>query len=167
MNFNSKGYEPRKFVSIKPGEYKFSVLNATEGTSRNSGNEMITLELGVEIPGKDEPVTVFDYLTTWLDKKTGEVVLDKIASFCEATGLMKHFQAGSLDDVVCIGASGRAKFKLEPNGNGNEYLRVHYYLKPEGFSESPRPRPENVARPQQFKEPVNANVPPTDDDIPF
>lgn len=138
MKFDSENYEPRKFEPVKPGKYAFSVVNATEGVSKSSGRDMITLELAVQVPGKEEPVTVYDYLFTYEDKN-GNTILDKIASFCEATGLLDQFKAGEVTDVLCVGVSGKAQFKLEPDKNGNQYLKVHYYLKPEGFSESPAP----------------------------
>lgn len=155
MYYNSSEYVPVDMTPIKPGEYGFTVSGAIEAQSE-AGNDMIAIELLVDVPGRDNPLKVFDYLVAT------PKALFKIQQFCDAVGL--DFAANELDADSIIGLAGRAKFVLgAPKQNGNRYLEVRQYLKPAGFTEQPV-----GAQPQQI---VNNNTTPatplSGDDIPF
>jgi hypothetical protein len=82
------------------GEYDFEVNDAADDVSKASGREQIKLTLHVfnEDGGKR---TVFDYLGS--DEKSQW----KVRHFCEAVGLIRHYEKGELDVYDITGKTGR------------------------------------------------------------
>ncbi len=161
--FNPDDYEPKEPMSnIEEGDYGFEVVDAKDQTSK-SDNEMIALELAIEIPGRDKPLTVYDYLV-FVEK-----ALWKIYGFCASAGIGNKWSEGGLDADDCIGLSGTAHISLgDENNQGKRYMGVDYYKEPEGYSEQPSTasKPGNNAEAAAAHEQVAANGHP-DDDIPF
>ena len=162
MQWNPDDYEPQNFESAKPGVYPFDVIAADEGVSK-TGNDMITVQLQIDVPGRDNPITVYDYLVST------PKALFKIEQFCDAVGL--DFKSGDLEPENILGLSGKAKFILDkPNDNGDRYLKVKQYISDKGFQEQPK---NNLTHAQQAKLETaragvsNAPEPKDDDDIPF
>ncbi len=155
MQYNSNEYEPMDVTPVKPGDYDFTVIGATESTSQ-SGNDMISLELQVNVPGRENPVKVYDYLVST------PKALFKIESFCGAVGL--NFGDDELVADSIIGLNGRAKFVLGlPKDNGNRYLEVRNYIKAEGYTEQPFKPVSKTAQ----KQTVPPATPLEGDDLPF
>lgn len=136
MQFNLDGYEPSNFVAAEAGDYEFTVASGDDFDVNGSplmskkGNEMISLELAVFVPGRDNPIKVYDYLVSV------NAALWKIDGFCKATGLSKQFEAGNLTAQMCIGKSGQAHFEPEKARDGKNYLKVKYYIE-RVFTEQP------------------------------
>lgn len=156
MYYNSSQYVPKDMTPVKSGKYPFTVVGATE-TQSKAGNDMISLELQVDIPDRDNPIKVFDYLVATPD------ALFKIEQFCMAVGL--DFGADELREDELIGLVGKADFVLGlPKENGNRYLQVKQYLKLEGYTEQPVKNTPAA----ETKQPVAAAKSPlSGDDIPF
>ena len=152
MQFNTSNYQPPQ-GSVPAGNYDFQVVSAEEATSQ-SGNEMIKLTLAVFVPGRQEPVTVYDYLVAT------EKALFKIEQFAVGVGHPEWFQVngtqaqGSLTAQMCFQMRGKAKFICDKDTG---YLRCAQYIKPEGYTEQPAsmapPAPAPAATP------LPANVP--------
>lgn len=106
---------------VKPGEYKFRVVDAKEEQSK-AGNPQIKLKLKILLPGGKEAHSVFDYLvftpsSVW-----------KVDAFLKATD--QHPGEGQQVDVEaanCIGLEGRFRlseetFKGKPQNKVESYL---------------------------------------------
>lgn len=106
---------------VKPGEYKFRVVDAKEEKSK-AGNPQIKLKLKILLPGGKEAHSVFDYLvftpsSVW-----------KVDAFLKATD--KHPGEGQTVDVEaadCIGLEGRFRLS-EETYNGKLQNKVESYL---------------------------------------
>jgi len=185
MQFNSDGYEPREFAAAPAGDYDFTVASGDDFDVNGNplmskkGNEMISLELAVFVPGRDNPIKVYDYLVSV------DAALWKIDGFCKATGLNKAFLAGDLTAQMCIGKAGQAHFEPELGQDGKNYLKVKYYIE-RVFTEQPvksnltpaqtaklkaaeaklpnkmKPKPTAKPKPELELQPADLN-----DDIPF
>lgn len=84
------------------GEYEFKVVSARDAKS-NAGNEMIKLAIAVFDTGRQ--IKVYDYLL--------EAMRFKLKHFCEATGLEKQYNSGTLSPQMCIGKEGRLKLTIQ------------------------------------------------------
>lgn len=102
------------------GNYSFEVLKAENAKSKSSGADMIHLTLKVyNKEGKSKLVD--DYLL--------EKVAYKLKHFCEAVGLNKHYEKGTLDAADCQGKGGTVKLKIgKPNGDYAAKNEVNDYL---------------------------------------
>lgn len=129
MRFTPKTEEEcTKFTLLPAGIYDFEVTAARNKIS-NAGNDMIEIEL--KVFHDDGSATVKDYLM--------EAVAYKMRHFCAAAGLMAQYDSGELDDIDCIGATGKVKLEISkckqkpnsdecyPDKNG-----VKDYIVPEG-----------------------------------
>lgn len=107
MNFKPK--KETELNSLLPkGEYEFKVIKAKEGKS-NAGNDMITLVIDIYAPDGNSN-RIYDYLL--------ESVAYKLKHFCEAVGLSKEYEDGSLVDSMCVGRGGRCLIDIEIDKNG-------------------------------------------------
>ena len=156
VRYDPNDYDPNahgRFEPIPDGDYAFSVVNATESTSKN-GNPMITLEMVFDV-GREKELTVFDRLVFV------PAAIWKVAQFCQATGL--DFGRGDLEPEDAFGSGGTAHLALgEENSKGKRYMEVDEYLQREGYSE----QPAGVAKPA----PAPYEPPPPglgEEDIPF
>jgi len=161
MRYDASNYDPEQdgcFRPIPAGEYFFQVQDARSATSSN-GNEMIELELSVTIPGREEPVTVYDRLVAV------PTALWKVHTFCAATGL--DFSANELLPEHCLDQRGRAYFNLgEPNQRGRRYLQVARYLAPDENEQGQNKKQQPQVRPAPTAaDPAAKSA--ADDDIPF
>ena len=89
---------------LEAGEYPFEVLAASEEISK-AGNEMIRVKLAVFGPNGQQ-AHVYDYLM--------EKMAFKLRHFCETTGLIAKYEAGTLGELDCAGKTGRVKLAVEP-----------------------------------------------------
>jgi hypothetical protein len=162
MRFDASEYVPQDITPVKAGSYTFTVIGAVEGQSKHN-NDMISLELQVDVPGRDNPVKVYDYLVS-VPK-----ALFKIKQFCDSVEL--NFEVGNLEADGLIGLTGTARFRMGlPKDNGKRYLEVQEYLPVAGFSEQPK---ANQATTPAGQQPATAGAAqtttqtPPNDDIPF
>lgn len=93
---------------IKPGIYDFEVVAAEDAISK-AGNEQIKLQLKVWTDNGRERF-VFDYLLAAMEFKVGH--------FAETTGLIKEYQAGTLEASDCYGKSGKCKIYTSKDKTG-------------------------------------------------
>ena len=152
---------------LEPGVYPFEVISASEELSK-AGNEMIRVKLNVFGPN-DQQAHIFDYLM--------EKLQYKLRHFCEATGLLQKYEAGTLSEVDCESKSGYVKIKIDPaNGSYSAKNSVQDYVKPDAAPaapEVPRKLTPEVPRkltPEEFnaKHGIDTKAVMDDDlDIPF
>lgn len=119
---------------IEAGTYPFEVLEA-EDTKSKSGNEMIKVKLRIwDNMGRER--MVFDYLL--------EAMAFKLRHFCDATGLLDKYEAGSLQASDLLSRNGKLELEVEvgkakPDGSGNypDKNRVGDYVKSDGAVSKP------------------------------
>lgn len=141
---------------LEPGVYPFEVIAANEEISK-AGNEMIKIKINVF--GSDgKQAHVFDYLM--------EKLQFKLRHFCETTGLLAKYEAGTLSELDCEGKAGFVKIKIDPaNGSYSAKNSVQDYVKPAAASAPDVPRkltPAEFATKHELDEKAKF-----DDDIPF
>lgn len=150
---------------LEPGVYPFEVITASEELSK-AGNEMIKVKLNVFGPN-DQQAHIFDYLM--------EKLQYKLRHFCEATGLLQKYEAGTLSEVDCEGKTGFVKIKIDPaNGSYSAKNSVQDYVKPGDAPAAPTASPTapldlpRKLKPEEFnaKHGIDSGVT-LDDDIPF
>lgn len=106
MKFTAKTDKEIGSMGLLPkGEYDFEVSKATDEISKEKGNEMIKLTLGVYSISGDK-VTVLDYIL--------EAMAYKLKHFCDAVGLAKEYAEGHITADMCVNRSGRCKVGIEP-----------------------------------------------------
>lgn len=106
---------------LEEGVYSFEVLAASETISK-TGNEMIKIKLAAFGPNGQQ-AHIYDYLL--------EKLAFKLRHFCETTGLLAKYEAGTLSELDCEGKTGLVKIKIEPaNGGYSAKNVVHDYVKP-------------------------------------
>ena len=141
---------------LEAGEYPFEVLAASEEISK-AGNEMIRIQLAVFGPDSKQ-AHVYDYLM--------EKMAFKLRHFCETTGLLAKYEAGTLSELDCEGKAGFVKIKIDPaNGSYSAKNSVQDYVKPAAASAPDVPRkltPAEFATKHELDEKSKF-----DDDIPF
>lgn len=105
MNFTPKTEDELNTFEVFPkGEYDFDVVKAADKISSN-GNPMI--EISISIYAQDgRKNNVFDYLL--------EIVAYKLKHFCEAVGLSKEYQAGTLTADMCLNRAGKCIIGIQP-----------------------------------------------------
>jgi hypothetical protein len=108
MNFAPKSEKELKDALVIPeGEYDYEVIDAEEKTSKK-GNEMI--EITLKVFHGDSFRTITDYLM--------EAMAFKLRHFCEAGGIIKLYDNGTLTASDCIGCSGKLKLTIEKDTSG-------------------------------------------------
>lgn len=108
MRFTPKTEAELKVV-FPPGEYPAEVKSAVDAVSQK-GNDMIKLGLKVFGPDGTQTSMVTDYLM--------EAMLGKMLHFCEATGLMDRYNAGTLNADDCMDRQVRVKLKVDRDKSG-------------------------------------------------
>ena len=121
MKFAPKSEEEIQKANLAPeGEYDFQVVAAEDATSKK-GNPMIKLKLGI-FSGNAMAWQVTDYLI--------EAMAEKLRHFCDCVGLLKKYEAGSLDAIDCRGREGRVVLEIEEqNGYHPKNSVVNYVCK--------------------------------------
>jgi len=94
----------RMFAPIPKGEYDFEVLEASDETSKKSGNDMIKINIAIW-EGEKVLCRVFDYLLPAMEAK--------LRHACDACGLLDKYQSGNLHGSDFIGRTGRVKIKIK------------------------------------------------------
>lgn len=141
---------------LEEGVYPFEVLGASEEISK-AGNEMIKIKINVR-GEKGQSAHIYDYLM--------EKMAFKLRHFCEATGLLAKYEAGTLSELDCEGKQGWVKIKIEPaNGKYDAKNSVADYVKPMSAPTAEIPR---KLTPEEFnqKHGIDTSIP-LDDDIPW
>lgn len=115
MRFQPKTKDELEAMNlVKPGIYKFTVLDAEDKKSK-SGNEMIQLKLEV-FDESGSPRHVFAFLL--------EAMANRLYEFCESTSMVNHYDNGTLRAVDCIGKSAWLELTIEKgkdNPQGGTY----------------------------------------------
>ncbi len=108
MRFNPLD-ESEIFNLLPEGDYDFQVRNASDTTSKKTGNEMIKLELIVWSKEGKEHV-VFDYLL--------EAMPHKVKHFADSVGIEHKYSAGGYEASDCVNRSGKVKI-IKEDGQGS------------------------------------------------
>lgn len=153
--------EIRSEMMLPDGEYDFEVEGAEETISKNSGNEMIVLNLRVFDP-KGGSCLVRDWLVS-SDKPLCKL---KVRNFCEAVGILDSYESGTLDAVTCNGAAGRLVLGHQDSPSYGPQNSVVDYCKPSRPVTEPQP-PLGVPASQAKAARAAAEVRGEDPDIPF
>ena len=128
---------------LEAGEYPFEVLAASEEISK-AGNEMIRVKLAVFGPNGQQ-AHVYDYLM--------EKLMFKLRHFCETTGLLAKYEAGTLGELDCEGKGGYVKIKIDPaNGSYSAKNSVQDYVKPAAAPAASPTAPLDLPRKMQPEE---------------
>lgn len=116
MRFTPKTENEIQAENLFPdGDYDFEVVEAKDGQSKR-GSDMITINMKVYGPnGRTQFVR--DYLL--------EAMAYKLRHFCEATGLLADYDAGTLTDGKVMGRTGRVKLVTE-SGRKNPTTGADY-----------------------------------------
>jgi len=125
---------------LEPGVYPFEVIAANEEISK-AGNEMIKMKINVVGPNGQQ-AHIYDYLM--------EKLAFKLRHFCEATGLLAKYEAGTLSELDCEGKAGFVKIKIDAaNGSYSAKNSVQDYVKPDA---APAPTPDipRKLKPEEF-----------------
>ena len=101
--------EIQEMSNIPAAEYDFNILMAEDTVSKTSGNDMIKATLGIYVDGAIKR-KIPDYLMPSMAAK--------LRHFCDTTGLLSQYEAGTLEAADLIGRSGRVKIGIEPEKNG-------------------------------------------------
>lgn len=124
MNFAPKTKDALQRESLLPDNiYDFTVVKAEDTTSKTSGNPMIALNLRCQGPD-DADGFVNDYLM--------ESMLAKMYEFCEATGLLDKYHAGTLEAEDCVDKCGKLRLVIQEDKKGDFGPRnsVRKYISP-------------------------------------
>lgn len=142
---------------LPEGIYDFEVQAAEHTVSKSSGKEMIKIALRVwgDSGGTN---LVNDYLM-------GGGMLYKLLHFCSATGLMAHYEAGTLCADDCIGHCGKVALKLEPAGQYPAKNSVKDYVVDKGEKATANAPRATVATTHNAPKPITEDA--DDQDIPF
>lgn len=148
MQFTPKSEkEVSQFSLIPRGEYDFEVLEASEGPSKSSGNDQITVKLGLYVGDKRR--LVWDYISPAKEYK--------LRHFCDSVGLLAKYESGALTANDCVGRSGKCKIDIQHDKQGfyqDKNIVKDYSLRPA----------KPLSSTQEREEPIQ---PPVDEDLPF
>lgn len=145
MNFEPKSEKELREQNLAPeGEYDFEVLGAEDAISKRSGNPMIKLKVGL-YSGEAIRHHVYDYLVPSM--------AHKLRHFCDSTGLLSKYEAGTLCADDCKGRAGKCRIKVTEDESGKypDKNEVDDYL-------------IRAVKPLAAQD---AAKPPPDDDVPF
>lgn len=148
-----------------PGDYDFTVYEASEGFAQSSGNEQIKLTLHV-FNRQGAHRTVFDYLSSAPKAQW------KVRHAAETLGLVRQYETGEMSPKDMIGRPGRLKLRIKPaDGSFAANNAVADYLgtKPvEAVNTAPRVRQPEPVRASGVREPAQVGGGRIiEDDIPF
>lgn len=149
---------------LPAGEYAFEVLNATEGVSKSSGADMITLELLVHATDGGSR-KVKSYL---VGSEKGRF---QVRAFCVSAGILAKYDAGTFGAEDCLGKSGWLRLRVEAgkakeDGSGNWPDKNSVA----GFIAEPSKAKASTAAPSAQPAPKTAPAPQSDineEDVPF
>jgi hypothetical protein len=138
LSFKPKGEDELQTRDLlQPGEYDFEVLAAEHAVSKKTGNPMIKLKLGVWRPNGSQQF-VWDYLIASMEAK--------LRHFCDTTGLLPKYQAGTLAPEDCVGRSGKVKIAISKDKDGQyppKNEAKDYVCRPAKAIAPPQPQPSN------------------------
>lgn len=120
MQFTPKSKDELR-PSLPDGEYTATVIKAEDTVSKKSNAEMIALTLRVY--GDNGNTLVNDWLIA------SESSMWKLFDFCESSGKMDRYEAGTLDADACMNAEVIVRIKNEHSGDYGNQPRVKSYLK--------------------------------------
>ena len=121
MKYISQNQESNKTFFVQPGDYDVTIIDATEAVSKNTGAEMIKLNLEVDGHG----CRLFDYLIA------SETTFWKVDAFRKAIG--DDVVEGEEVEIIAqslIGRRGRVRLKTEEY-NGKTNNKVELWLESE------------------------------------
>lgn len=145
LSFTPRSEQELKSFDLLPaGEYDFEVLAAEHAVSKKTGAPMIKLKLGVYRENGSQQF-VWDYLVGAMEAK--------LRHFCDTTGLLGKYQAGTLSPDDCTGRSGKVKIVVTKDKDGRYPDRNE--------------AKDYVCRPAKPIAPAAKNENETPDDIPF
>lgn len=145
LSFQPKSESEIREANLAPdGDYDFEVLSADDTVSKK-GNPMISIKIGI-YDGDRVRWHVYDYLLSLMEAK--------LRHFCDTTGLLARYEAGTLCGQDCVGRGGRCRIHIKA-GDGK------YPAKNEVDDYVVRP-----AKPLAAAVPPKPNEPP-EDDVPF
>lgn len=94
----------------QPGIYDYEVLNAEDRVSKTSQKEMVWIKLKV-FNNEGNFIFVDDYMVDG-------TMEHKIRHLCDASGMLKNYEAGEIDPSLFIGKSGRVKIGIAKDKTG-------------------------------------------------
>ena len=143
----------KKFAPWLSGTYDFEVMSGQDTTSK-SGNDMIVIELAV-FNTDGERRMIKDYLL--------EAMAAKLRHACEACGLVREYETGTLEGFDFAGKTGRVKLKVQPGDGtyGPKNVVADYVSEPAQARAEERAEAKTAAR----RTPAPAGD--IDDEIPF
>lgn len=149
---------------IPDGVYDFEVVEAVDGISKTSGNEMITLKLSVFLPDGTARSQ-----KDWLVGSDALMCMMKIQRFSKACGLMELYNQGAIDQYACHGACGRVKIgRQESSQYGPQNYVADYVPAGEVQQDSPPPMPKGPSAQQtRSANEALAEASGNDDECPF
>lgn len=154
MRFQAKSENDIRRESLMPvGEYGFEVIHAEDKQSK-SGNDMIALKMLVYMPDGTQR-----HMRDWIL----EAFAMKLRHFCEATGLIDRYQAGTLCAADCMGRTGRVRVGINEDKSGDypPSNKVIDYVVKGGDTFVPPP----PTKPAEWEK--SDAVKPDDTDLPF
>lgn len=135
---------------LPDGLYDLEVVEASEGQSKSSGNDMITLE--IKVFGAAGERTIYEYLVSNLAWK--------VRGAAEGFGLLAEYEMGELTAEDFLGKTGKANITTQPGQNGFKPKNVIKSYEPKMASAPPaRSAARAATRPSSSAA--------MDDDIPF
>lgn len=121
--FTEEEIEKERNAPREAGVYDFECIECVYGESKSSGNPQFTVKLKC-YDRNGSTFTVWDYL-----QPEGKIRY-KLKHFCDAVGLTKQFEKGSLAEFNLINKSGKVELKIQ-RGNAefpNDKNTVSDYL---------------------------------------
>ena len=126
MQFKPKSADDIKREGlIDTGVYDFEVTSAEDRKSKK-GNDMIAIRISVYVDGNARP------MRDWLM----ESMAYKLRHFCEVTGLLAKYEAGTLTAQDCQGMAGKVRIGIKddeqygPQNNVKDYVVAKAGLEP-------------------------------------
>lgn len=107
--------EERSFEEIPAGRYRVRIVNAEKAVSKNSGNDMIVLQL--EVSGYQS--LLWNYIVFLPDRP--EITNRMLTQFFDSFGI----EEGNFNLATYIGKAGAAQIKHDEEGRA----KLHYFLK--------------------------------------
>jgi len=127
MAWNYERNESKGFKPIPEGKHRVRIKSAEKAQSKNSGNDMIALQL--EVSGHTG--LLFHYIVFMPDKP--DVTNRNLTQFFDS---FKDIPDGSFDLAQWVGKVGAAQVKHEEY-NGDTKARIHYFIKAQDAADLP------------------------------
>jgi hypothetical protein len=134
MKFAPKSKEQLAEEGLLPkGNYPFEVVGADDTKSKNTGADMIALNLRVFGP---DGRSVF--VKDWLLEAMGA----KLRQFCDHVGVIDQYEAGTLCAADCEGKTGYVTLKIKKSDDFDPQNSVASYGQPKQKAEASAPAPK-------------------------